>query len=158
MLISREYGSYTFLSELFLNVELEPDLPHKNFCGTCTNCLKSCPTDAFEQPYVLDAKKCISYITIEKRDELNSAEEQKLGKNLYGCDICQEVCPWNRFAKLTQDPNFIARESLLKKPIHFWANMTLEEYTTLFKKSAAKRTKYQGLIRNINAIKKHGAS
>lgn len=158
MLISRTHGSYTFLSELLLTAEIEPDTPHENFCGTCTNCLDGCPTSAFEKPFVLNSEKCISYQTIEQRGEISADVEKNLGNNIYGCDICQEVCPWNRFAKLTQDPRFTARESLFNKPMSYWENLTRNEYTELFRKSAAKRAKYDGIKRNIAAVIKHGKS
>jgi epoxyqueuosine reductase len=153
LIITRELGSYVFLSELLLNVELEADEPHKNFCGKCTACLDGCPTNAFKSPGVLDSNKCISYTTIEYRGEFTEEQSESIGTNIYGCDICQEVCPWNNFSKDTTINEFKPRERNLNQSIEIWENMNQEEFSSRFKKSAVKRTKFSGLSRNINAVR-----
>ena len=154
-LITRDFGSYVFLAEILINIELEPDQEHQDFCGTCSKCLNACPTDAFSNPYQLDSNKCISYITIEYRDELNKAQENQIENHLYGCDICQEVCPWNKFAKTTQIPEFQTRLSLVKKNLDFWSNIDTKTYQKTLQKSAMKRAKISGLKRNAKAIKRN---
>ena len=121
-----------------------------DLCGTCTACLDACPTDAFPEPYVLDSNKCISYLTIEHRGDLPTELENKLSGWIYGCDICQEVCPWNiTFSQLSNENSFKPRENLQERPIPQWEKFTEEDFRILFKKSAVKRTKYSGLKRNI---------
>jgi epoxyqueuosine reductase len=154
-LITRDYGSFVFLSEIIIDYDLNPDQKHKNFCGTCDKCIKSCPTDAFVKENVLDSKKCISYITIEKREEFTETESKMIGNNIYGCDICQDVCPWNRFAKETQITEFQARESIIEKSAKDWLEIDIETYQDTFRKSAVKRAKYSGLKRNILASAKN---
>lgn len=155
LLITRNFGSYVFLSELLLNIDIEPDEPHKNYCGSCKACIEKCPTKAFPQAKLLDSKKCISYLTIEHRDEFSLEQEDMLNKNIYGCDICQEVCPWNRFAKETQINEFFPREKILEKTIEEWSSLTEDEFREIFRKSAVKRTKFSGLSRNIKAVKQN---
>jgi epoxyqueuosine reductase len=155
-LITRDYGSWIFLGELLLDVKLEYDTPFEDdLCGTCTACLDACPTNAFPEPYVLDASKCISYLTIEHRGDLPTELEDKLSGWIYGCDICQEVCPWNiTFSHLSNENSFQPRENLKERPIRQWEDLTEEEYRRLFKKSTVKRTKYAGLKRNIESARK----
>ena len=159
-LITRDYGSWIFLSELLLDVELEYDTPFdEDLCGTCTACLDACPTDAFPEPYVLDSNKCISYLTIEHRGELPTELDDKLTGWIYGCDICQEVCPWNiKFSQLSTENSFQPRENLQERPISQWKKLTEEDFRILFKKSAVKRTKYSGLKRNISVIEKNNTN
>ncbi len=155
-LITRDYGSWIFLGELLLDVELEYDTPFDDdLCGTCTACLDACPTEAFPEPYVLDSKKCISYLTIEHRGDLPTELEDKLSSWIYGCDICQEVCPWNiKFSQNSQETSFQPRTNLKERILTEWSQLSKEEFKTLFKGSAVKRTKYEGLKRNIDlAIK-----
>lgn len=154
-LITREFGSYVFLSEMILNVDLEVDQEHENFCGTCSRCLDDCPTQAFPKAYSLDSNRCISYLTIEHRDEFDEQQQKDIGKHIYGCDICQEVCPWNKFAKETQEASFKSRNYLLKKDAKFWQDLDQQTYQQSFKNSAVKRTKLSGLKRNINAVRKN---
>ena len=155
-LITRDFGSWVFLAELLLDVELEYDNPFsEDLCGTCTACLDACPTQAFPKPYVLDASKCISYLTIEHRGDLPVEMENELSGWIYGCDICQEVCPWNiTFSQLCTDTSFLPRENLQKRPLSQWKLLTEDEFRKLFKNSAVKRTKYIGLKRNINLARK----
>jgi len=159
-LITRDYGSWIFLGELLLDIELEYDTPFDDdLCGTCTACLDACPTDAFPEPYVLDSNKCISYLTIEHRGELPTELDDKLTGWIYGCDICQEVCPWNiKFSQLSTENSFQPRENLQERPIPQWKKLTEEDFRILFKKSAVKRTKYIGLKRNISVIEKNNTN
>ena len=155
-LITRDYGSWIFLGELLLDVELEYDTPfNDDLCGTCTACLDACPTNAFPEPYVLDASKCISYLTIEHRGDLPSQLEDKLSGWIYGCDVCQEVCPWNiTFSQISSEKSFQPRDNLKNRKGNEWEKLTEEEFRILFKKSAVKRTKFVGLKRNINSVRK----
>ena len=155
LLITRNLGSYVFLSEMLINVELEPDKSHKNYCGTCSACIDKCPTNAFVEEKFLDSNKCISYLTIEYRDELSEKETRMLEQNIYGCDICQEVCPWNKFAKQTQIDEFLPRDLILSRTIEEWSKLSEDEFREIFRKSAVKRTKFKGLTRNIHAVKKN---
>ncbi len=150
-LITRDYGSWIFLGELLLDVELEYDIPFDDdLCGTCTACLDACPTDAFPEPYVLDSNKCISYLTIEHRGNLPTELEDKLSGWIYGCDICQEVCPWNiKFSQNSNEESFKPRLNIHNRSIEEWANLSEQEFKNIFKGSAVKRTKFSGLKRNI---------
>lgn len=152
-LIHPKHGSFFFIAELILDIELTPDGPIKDYCGTCTACIDKCPTDAIVQPYVVDGSKCISYLTIELKDELIPSEfKGKMDNWIFGCDICQDVCPWNRFSKQHQEPAFLPHENLLKMSKADWHDLTEEVYRELFKKSAVKRTKFSGLKRNISFL------
>ena len=152
-LIHPKEGSFFFIAELILDLELTPDGPLKDYCGTCTKCIDECPTDALIEPYVIDAKKCISYLTIELKDEIIPAEfKGKMNSWMFGCDVCQDVCPWNRFAKKHNEPSFNPHQKLLKMNKVDWQDLTEEVYQEIFKKSAVKRTKISGLRRNINFI------
>ena len=137
-------------------MELEYDTPfNDDLCGTCTTCLDACPTNAFPEPYVLDASKCISYLTIEHRGDLPSQLEDKLSGWIYGCDVCQEVCPWNiTFSQISSEKSFQPRDNLKNRKGNEWEKLTEEEFRILFKKSAVKRTKFVGLKRNINSVRK----
>ena len=150
-LITRDYGSWIFLGELLLDIELEYDTPFDDdLCGTCTACLDACPTDAFPEPYVLDSNKCISYLTIEHRGELPTELDDKLTGWIYGCDICQEVCPWNqKFSKMSCENSFQPRLNFNERSLPDWGDLSEDEFKRLFKKSAIKRTKFSGLKRNI---------
>ncbi len=149
-LISRDYGSWLFLGELILDIELEYDQPFSvDLCGTCSACIDACPTKALE-PYQLDARKCISYLTIEHRGDLPAQAADKLNGWIYGCDICQEVCPWNqKFARESTEIAFQAREELRTYTNADWACLDEEDFQRLFKNSPVKRTKHSGLMRNI---------
>lgn len=154
-LIHPKEGSFFFIAELILDLELTPDGPMKDYCGTCTKCIDACPTDALIQPYMIDAKKCISYLTIELKDEILPAEfKGKMESWMFGCDICQDVCPWNRFAKKNSESRFNPQKQLLEMSKSDWKDLTEEVFQEVFRKSAVKRTKITGLRRNINFIQK----
>lgn len=152
-LISRDYGSWLFLGELILDCELEYDAPfEENLCGSCTACMDACPTDAIGDEYVLDANRCISYLTIEHRGELPEEIADQLYGWIYGCDICQEVCPWNiKFGRRSEEMAFSPRNDIVKKTVEEWESLTVKEYQRIFMKSAIKRAKFEGIKRNINA-------
>lgn len=153
-LITKDFGSWVFLSELLLNVELEYDTEIvEDHCGTCTACLDACPTSAIVEPYVVDSRKCISYATIELRDEsLPDDIASNLNGWLYGCDICQDVCPWNRFEKPSSEPAFEPRNGETSLSLDEIDRMEHEKYTERFRGSAMKRTKLVGLKRNAKAL------
>ena len=156
LLLNREMGSFFFLAELIIDLELEVDGPMKDYCGTCTACQDACPTDAIPEPYVVDGSRCISYLTIELKDELPTEFKEKMEGWAFGCDICQDVCPWNRFSKPNQEPAFQPQgwEALSNQE---WIEMTKEVFQRVFKKSALKRTKYEGLMRNLKFIQQQPA-
>ena len=155
-LITNDYGSWIFLGEILLNIELEYDLPFtEDLCGSCTACLDACPTSAFPEPYVLDASKCISYLTIEHRGNLPAEMESKLSGWINGCDICQEVCPWNiKFSQISNEISFQPRDNIKKHHIDDWDHLTVDEFRILFKDSTIKRTKFEGFKRNIYNVRK----
>ena len=155
-LITKEFGSWIFLGELMLDCRLDYDVPFdSDHFGTCTACLDACPTNAFSAPYVLDSNKCISYLTIEHRGSLPENIKTNTGSWIYGCDICQQVCPWNnKFEKSTIEKLFAPRTEIQNRSLQFWSERDEEKYRNLFKGSPVKRTKYKGLMRNVsNAIK-----
>jgi epoxyqueuosine reductase len=155
-LIHPKKGSFFFIAELILDFELEEDGPIKDFCGTCTRCIDACPTDAIVEPYVVDGSKCISYLTIELKDEVLPSEfAGKMNDWVFGCDVCQDVCPWNRFSTPHTEPLFQPHDDLLSLTKNEWANISDEYFQALFKKSAVKRTKKSGLIRNIDFVQKY---
>lgn len=152
-LISKKAGSYFFIAELIIDLDLEPDGPVTDHCGTCTRCIDACPTEAIVVPYVVDGSKCISYFTIELKDELLPGEfKGKMDNWMFGCDVCQQVCPWNRFSKPHQEKRFEPHERLLKLEKREWLELTQDIFSELFKNSAVKRTKYEGLKRNITFL------
>jgi epoxyqueuosine reductase len=154
-LISKRAGSYFFIAELILDLELESDGPVTNHCGTCTKCIDACPTEAIVAPYVVDGSKCISYLTIELKDELIPSEFRgKMDHWMFGCDVCQAVCPWNRFSKQHSETRFTPKNNLLDLTARDWTDLSEELFEELFKKSAVKRTKYSGLKRNISFLSK----
>jgi epoxyqueuosine reductase len=149
LLLNKEMGSFFFLAELIIDLELEPDGPIKDYCGTCTACQDACPTDAIPEPYVVDGSRCISYLTIELKDAIPAEFKDKMEGWAFGCDICQDVCPWNRFSKPHSEPLFQPQgwEALDKRE---WKEMTEEVFQRVFKKSAVKRAKFVGLKQNID--------
>lgn len=152
-LIHPKEGSFFFIAELILDLELQEDGPIKDYCGRCTRCIDACPTEAIVEPYVVDGSKCISYLTIELKDALiPGAFHDKMDNWIFGCDVCQDVCPWNRFAKAHQEPAFMPNGQLLGMRKTDWKELTEEVFRELFRNSAVKRTKYSGLIRNIRTI------
>ena len=150
--ISKEYGSWVFLGEIILDAELEYDEALTDFCGSCTACIDACPTDAIVEPYVLDSTKCISYLTIENRGDIPETVKPKLENWVYGCDICQDVCPWNRFQKPTDEVAFRPRQENTDPGLHSLTTITEEEFTRRFRRSPVKRTKRRGLMRNAAAV------
>jgi epoxyqueuosine reductase len=152
LLLNRTMGSFFFLAELILDLELEYDLPIKDYCGTCTACIDACPTDAIAEPYVVDGSKCISYFTIELKEEIPTSVKGKFENWIFGCDICQDVCPWNSFSKPHSEPRFAPPDNLEKMTQNDWSEITEEVFKTLFKNSPVKRTKFEGLKRNIAFI------
>ena len=154
-LINDNIGSWFFLAEILIDIQLDYDKPFENdLCGSCTRCIEECPTDAIIDEYLLDSNKCISYLTIEHKNKLPDKYTDKLNNWIYGCDICQQVCPWNiKFSKKTEDKNFAKRKDIEKMSYKDWNNLDKELFMKLFKKSAIKRTKYEGLKRNIDANK-----
>ncbi|OEK05825.1 tRNA epoxyqueuosine(34) reductase QueG [Roseivirga misakiensis] len=153
LLINKNQGSFFFLAELIIDLELEVDGPIKDYCGTCTKCIDSCPTDAIT-PYELDASKCISYLTIELKDNIPQEFENKMEGWAFGCDICQDVCPWNRFSKKHSEPAFSPKKELIELFNNNWQDLTDEVFRVVFKGSAVKRTKMSGLKRNLDFLKK----
>lgn len=153
LLINPKAGSYFFLAELIIDLELEPDGPIKDYCGTCTKCIDACPTDAISpQGYLLDGSKCISYVTIELKEAIPDEFKGKMEGWAFGCDICQEVCPWNRFSKPHQEPAFNPHPDLINMKENEWKEMTEDVFRTVFQKSAVKRAKFVGLRRNIDFL------
>lgn len=152
--ITKEYGSWIFIGEILLNLELEYDTEQvENHCGTCTACLDACPTGAIVAPYIVDSRKCISYVTIELRSSVFPSEiAEKLNGWLYGCDICQDICPWNRFEKLTEESRFEPREGNVSVDLDEVITLSQEKYAEKFRRSAMKRTKLSGLQRNARAL------
>ena len=151
-LISKKAGSFFFIAELILDLELEHDLPATDHCGSCTACIDACPTDALLAPYQIDGSKCISYVTIELKNEIPTDFQGKMDNWAFGCDVCQTVCPWNRFATPHSEPAFNPPDELLSLSKNEWEEMTQEVFSVIFKNSAIKRTKYEGLKRNIKFL------
>ncbi len=152
-LIHPKAGSFFFIAELIIDLELEYDGPIKDFCGTCTACIDNCPTEAIVEPYVVDGSKCISYLTIELKDEILPKEfKGKMDSWMFGCDVCQDVCPWNRFSKKHNEPLFNPHPDLLSLTKNDWEDLTEEVFQEIFRKSAVKRTKFKGLKRNIDFL------
>lgn len=154
LLLNKSMGSFFFIAELILDLELEVDGPAKDFCGSCTACIDACPTDAIPEPYVVDGSKCISYFTIELKEEIPSEVKGKFENWIFGCDICQDVCPWNRFSKPNNEDRFTPKEELKQLTTQDWTEITDEVFNRLFSNSAVSRTKLSGLKRNISFINK----
>jgi epoxyqueuosine reductase len=154
--ITPEFGSWVFIGELLLNLELDYDVDRvEDHCGTCTLCIDACPTEAITEPYILDSNKCISYATIELREPvLPTSVEDNLSGWFYGCDICQDVCPWNRFEQITKEPRFASREGNVNAELSDVLELTPQTYGERFRGSAMKRAKLSGLQRNARALMK----
>lgn len=153
--ITREFGSWIFLGEIILDIPLEYDEPSADYCGTCTRCIDACPTHAIVEPYVLDSNLCISYLTIEHRGDLPETLASYFENWIYGCDICQDVCPWNKkFSQPTAENAFLPREENLAPRLEILAEMEEDEFRERFRGSPIKRTKHTGLIRNVRALLK----
>lgn len=151
-LLNKELGSFFFIGEMIVDAEFVYDSPTTEHCGTCTRCIDACPTDAIYEPFRVDGSKCISYLTIELREAIPDEFHDKIGQWIYGCDICQDVCPWNRKAKPASEPRLMANPEITDKNIDYWEELNLQEYRRLFKGSAVKRTKFEGLTRNISIV------
>lgn len=158
LMIHPKKGSYFFLAEIICDLEFDyTDRPMQDYCGTCTKCIEACPTDAISpQGYILDGSKCISYLTIELKGSIPEVYQDKMNNWMFGCDICQDVCPWNRFSKTHEEPSFKAKDQLLEMSQQDWEELEEDTFNTLFQGSAVKRTKYKGLMRNITFIKQNG--
>jgi epoxyqueuosine reductase len=153
-LITQKIGSFYFIAELIIDLELEYDYATTDHCGSCTACIDACPTEAIVAPYVVDGSKCISYFTIELKDNLPQEMKGKFEDWAFGCDVCQDVCPWNRFAKPTTEKAFSPNQEILEYTKKDWEEITQETFNKVFKNSAVKRTKLEGFKRNIDFIKK----
>ncbi|MGQ0827122.1 MAG: tRNA epoxyqueuosine(34) reductase QueG [Bacteroidota bacterium] len=151
-LINKESGSFFFIAELIVDLDLEYDGAIKDYCGTCTRCMDACPTDAIVAPYIVDGSKCISYFTIELKENIPNEVKGKLDNWMFGCDVCQDVCPWNRFSTPHKETHFQPNSELLKMSKNDWQELTEETFKHVFKNSAVKRTKFSGLKRNIEFI------
>ena len=152
-LLTQQVGSFYFIAELIVDLELEYDHAVTDHCGTCTACIDACPTQAIVDPYVVDGSKCISYFTIELKNELPNEMKGSFDDWMFGCDVCQDVCPWNRFSKLHKEPLFNPNPDLLSMTKKDWEEITVDVFQKVFKKSAVKRTKFDGLTRNIEFLK-----
>lgn len=153
LLLNRKMGSFFFLAELIIDLEVSPDPPIiKDFCGTCTKCIDACPTDAIVAPGVVDGSKCISYFTIELKEEIPQEVKGKFENWVFGCDICQDVCPWNRFSKPHQEGRFLPHPELAGFTPKEWQEITKETFEKVFRKSPLKRAKWEGLRKNIHFL------
>ncbi|MEO6284950.1 MAG: tRNA epoxyqueuosine(34) reductase QueG [Dyadobacter sp.] len=151
-LLNRDMGSFFFIGEIICDLDLAYDGAVQDYCGTCTRCIDACPTDAITEPFVVDGSKCISYYTIELKDSIPQEVQGKFGNWIFGCDICQDVCPWNRFSKPHTTPEFALPESLAGFRNNDWQEITEEIFREIFRRSPVKRTKYEGLKRNIDFV------
>ncbi len=152
-ILTKQKGSFFFLAVLIVDLELVADEAVPDYCGNCTACIDACPTDAIVSPYLLNASKCISYATIElKANELPYTFSDKMNNWMFGCDICQDVCPWNRFSKPHAEPDFNPKNELMEMTTADWVNFKEEKFKDLFAGSAVNRTKYSGLMRNIKFL------
>ena len=149
-LISKKTGSFFFIAEIIVDLELNYDNETKDYCGSCTACLDACPTDALYEPYKIDASKCISYFTIELKEQFSKELKKDFNDWIFGCDICQDVCPWNKFSKPNNEPLLKPHEDLSEYSKKDWIEMTDEVFKVVFKESPLKRAKFEGLKRNIN--------
>ena len=155
-LISRELGSYFFIGEMIIDVPLAPDGPLPDYCGSCTRCIDACPTDAIYQPYAVDANRCISYLTIEHRgDSLPEPLKPQVGNWIFGCDICQDVCPWNKFKRPTSEPRYLPRPGVTDTELREWVELDLEAFRKRFRKNPVKRAKFEGFARNVRVALKN---
>ncbi|MEY4594957.1 MAG: tRNA epoxyqueuosine(34) reductase QueG [Bacteroidota bacterium] len=153
-LITRTHGSFLFVAELILDLELLPDGPLQDYCGTCTKCIDACPTEAIIKPRVVDGSKCISYFTIELKEEIPAEMAGKFGDWVFGCDVCQDVCPWNRFSKAHQQPRFTPKSEWTSWTNDQWEEITEDVFRSIFKDSPLKRTGYKGFKRNLEFRKR----
>ena len=152
-LLSKQAGSFYFIAELIVDLDLDYDTPVTGHCGSCTACIDACPTQAIVEPYKVDGSKCISYFTIELKNEIPSSVSGQFDDWMFGCDVCQDVCPWNRFSKAHKEPLFDPHPDVLSNSKKDWEEITKEVFSEIFKKSPLKRTKFEGLRRNIEFLK-----
>lgn len=152
-LLTQQVGSFYFIAEIIVDINLDYDLPTTDHCGTCTKCIDACPTQAITEPYVVDGSKCISYFTIELKENIPTEFKGKMDDWMFGCDVCQDVCPWNRFSKSHNEPLFNPHPELLSLTKKDWEEITEDTFNKVFKNSAVKRTKFSGLNRNIQFLK-----
>ena len=152
-LLSKQAGSFYFIAELIVDLDLDYDTPVTDHCGSCTACIDACPTQAIVEPYKVDGSKCISYFTIELKNEIPSSVSGQFDDWMFGCDVCQDVCPWNRFSKAHKEPLFDPHPDVLSNSKKDWEEITQEVFSEIFKKSPLKRTKFEGLRRNIEFLK-----
>ena len=152
LLINKNQGSFFFLAEIICDLELEYDEPVLNRCGNCSRCIDACPTDAITKAQVINAKKCISYLTIENKENIPEELNDSMNNSIFGCDICQDVCPWNKNSKPHEEIEFLPKKNLRKLRKKDWVELTEETFDRIFEGSAIKRTKYKGLKRNIRAV------
>jgi len=151
-LLNRDMGSFFFIGEIICDLDLAYDGAVKDYCGTCTRCVDACPTDAITEPFVVDGSKCISYYTIELKDAIPQEAQGKFDNWIFGCDICQDVCPWNRFSKPHSTSEFTMSEGLAAFTNSDWKEITEEVFKEIFRRSPVKRTKFAGLRRNIEFV------
>ena len=152
-LLTQQVGSFYFIAELIVDLELDYDHPTTDHCGTCTACIDACPTEAIVAPYVVDGSKCISYFTIELKENIPMEMKGKMDHWMFGCDVCQDVCPWNKFSKAHNEPLFNPNRELLSMTKKDWEEITEDTFKKIFKNSAVQRTKLAGLRRNIRFFK-----
>ncbi len=149
-LINRNLGSFFFIGELIVDVPLPEDGPLPDYCGSCTRCIDACPTDAIYQPYAVDANRCISYLTIEHRgDDIPEALQPLMENWIFGCDICQDVCPWNKFKFATDEPRYLPRPGLPDTALRQWVELDLEAFRETFRNNPVKRARFEGFLRNV---------
>ncbi len=152
-LITRDLGSWVFLGEILTDLVIEPDAPHLDFCGNCNRCIEACPTQAITAPYVVDGSRCIAYLTIETKEPIDKELSEKTGNWIFGCDVCQEVCPWNRFSSTTPEEAFFPRPQV-ERPLESWMEITDEEFLEEFAGTPLMRAKRKHMAQNA-AIAKH---
>jgi len=148
-IINQQKGSWLFLGEIITTLELDYDTPPPDRCGTCTSCIDACPTDAIREPYVLDSRRCISYLTIELKGSIPMELRDKMDNNIFGCDICQDVCPWNKQALVTEQESFLPRESIYNPDLGSLSRLSAQDFRDMFKGSPVKRSKRRGFLRNV---------
>lgn len=155
-LITKHQGSFFFIAELIIDIPLQPDAPYaKDYCGTCTACIDACPTDAIIAPQQLDASRCISYFTIELKDAIPEYMKGTFENRFFGCDICQDVCPWNRFSTPHHEPEFTLNDAIRNYSSSDWEEITEDVFSKIFKDSPLKRSKFSGIKRNLEFLRKH---
>lgn len=157
-ILNKNIGSYFFIGEMIIDAEFLYDSPVTDHCGSCTRCIDACPTDAIYEPYRVDSTKCISYLTIELKEEMPEEYREDLGDWMYGCDICQDVCPWNRDAKYGEMEDLFPREKILNHDINFWEELDVKQYDELFEGSAIRRAKFEKYKTNVAAVRENLSS